>query len=106
MAEAQRQKQYYDQKIGAMNLKPGDLVLGEGWCLSGKEEIKDWWEDEPHKVVHQIAMDIPLHKVMDQHGQSHILDCNWLLLVISETGIPLCMGVCQAWDRCTQFHPS
>ena len=27
MAEAGRQKQYYDRKIGAMNLKPGNLVL-------------------------------------------------------------------------------
>ena len=26
-AEACRQKQYYDRKIGAVNLKPGDLVL-------------------------------------------------------------------------------
>ena len=25
--EAHRQKQYYDRKIGAMNLKPGNLVL-------------------------------------------------------------------------------
>ena len=26
-AEAQRQKQYYDQKIGAIGLKPGNLVI-------------------------------------------------------------------------------
>ena len=38
MAEAQWQKWYYDQKIGAMDLKPGDLVLVKGWCLPGKEE--------------------------------------------------------------------
>ena len=38
MAEAQLQKQYYDQKISAMDLKPGDLVLVKAWCLSGKEE--------------------------------------------------------------------
>ena len=27
MAEACQQKQYYDRKIGAVNLKPGDLIL-------------------------------------------------------------------------------
>ena len=27
LAEAQRQKWYYDQKIGTMDLKPGNLVL-------------------------------------------------------------------------------
>ena len=27
MAEAQWQEQYYDQKIGAVDLKPGNLVL-------------------------------------------------------------------------------
>ena len=26
MAEVHRHKQYYDRKIGAVNLKPGDLV--------------------------------------------------------------------------------
>ena len=38
-AEAQRQKWYCNQKIGAVDLKPGNLsCLSEGWCLSGKEE--------------------------------------------------------------------
>ena len=36
--EACQQKCYYDRKVGAVNLKPGDLVLVEGRCLEGKEE--------------------------------------------------------------------
>ena len=28
-----------------------------------------------------------------------------VLLVASEAGIPLCMGVCQLWDRCTSPTP-
>ena len=99
-AEAQQQKQYYDWKIGVVDLKPGNLVLVKADTFKAKRKIKDGWEDKPHEVVHQIMTDIPSYKVMDQCGQSHILHHNWLLIV-SETGIPLCVGVCQAWDRCT-----
>ena len=35
-AEAQRQKWYYDWKIGTMNLKPGDLVLVKADTFKGK----------------------------------------------------------------------
>ena len=83
MAEAQRQKWYYDQKVGAMDLKPGDLVLVKADAFQGKRKVKDRWEDEPHEVVHQIVTDIPSYKVMDQHKQSHVLHCNWLLLITS-----------------------
>ena len=105
MAEAQRQKWYYDWKIGAVDLKPGNLVLVKADAFQGKRKIKDWWEDEPYEVVHQIMTDVPLYKVMDQCGQSCILHHNWLLLIASETGVPLCVVVCQAWDRCTSPTP-
>ena len=105
MAEAQWQTHYYDWKISAIDLKPGDLVLVKADVFQGKRKIKDRWEDKPHKVVHQIMTDVPLYKVVDQHGQSCILHHNRLLLIMSETGIPLCVGVCQTWDRCTSPTP-
>ena len=105
MAEAQWQKWYYDQKIGTVDLKTGDLVLVKGTAFQGKRKIKDMWEDKSHEVVHQVTMDIPLYEVMDQCRQSHIQHCNWLLLITSETGIPLCVGVCQVWERCTSPTP-
>ena len=83
-----------------MDLKPGDLVLVKADAFKGKRKIKDSWEDETHKVIHQIMTDIPSYKVMDQHGQAHILHHNRLLPTASETHIPLCVGVCHAWDRC------
>ena len=104
-AEAQQQKWYYDQKIGTVDLKPGNLVLVKADNFQGKRKIKDRWEDKPHEVVHQITTDIPSYEVMDQHGQSCILHHNQLLLVVSETGVPLCVGVHQAWDRCTSPTP-
>ena len=104
MAEAQQQKWYYKWKIGATHLKPGNLVLVQADAFQGKSKIKDRGEDKPHEVVHQIKIDVPSYEVMDQCGQSHILHCNQLL-IMSETGIPLCVGVCQVQDRCTSPTP-
>ena len=58
MAEAQRQKWYYDRKIDAMDLKPGNLLLVKADAFQGKRKIEDQWEDEPHEVVHQIMQQI------------------------------------------------
>ena len=67
MAEAQRQKWYYDRKIGAVNLKPGDLVLVKVDTWKGKRKIKDRWEEETWEVVLQIAAAMPSYKVTNQH---------------------------------------
>ena len=45
-AEACQQKQYYDRKVGTVNLKPGDLVLVKVDAWKGKRKIKDWWDEE------------------------------------------------------------
>ena len=105
MAEACRQKQYYDRKIGTVNLKPGDLVLVKADAFKGKRKIKDRWEEDTWEVVHQIMKDIPSDEVTNQHGRSHILHWNQLLLVASEVGIPLCIGIHHAQDRCTSPTP-
>ena len=73
MAEARRKKWYYDQKIGTMNLKPGNLVLVKADAFNGKKKNRDMWEAETYEVVHQIMTDILSYEVMDQHGWSHIL---------------------------------
>ena len=73
IAEACRQKWYCDRKIGAVNLKPGDLVLVKADAWKGKRKIKDRWEEETWEVVHQIVADVPSYKVMSQHGQSRVL---------------------------------
>ena len=101
MMEACQQKWHYDRKIGAVNMKPGNLILVKVDACKGKRKIKDRWEEETWEVVHQIMTDVPSYKVVNQHGKSWVLHWNWLLLVTSEVGIPLCMGNCHAWDRCT-----
>ena len=70
MVEACQQKWYYDRKIGALNLKPGSLILVKANACKGKRVIKDRWEGETWEVVHQIVTDIPSYEVANQHGKS------------------------------------
>ena len=70
MAEACQQKWYYDRKIGAVNLKPGDLVLVKTDAFKGNRKIKDRWEEDTWEVVHQIMTDVPSYEVTNQHGRS------------------------------------
>ena len=44
--ETHQQKQYYNRKIGTVNLKPGNLVLVKADAWKGKRKIKDRWEEE------------------------------------------------------------
>ena len=99
------QKWYYDRKIDAVNLKPGNLILVKVDAFKGRRKIRDRWEEEIWEVVHQIATDIHSYKVRNQHGKSWVLHQNWLLLIISEVGVPLYMGNCHTWDRCTSPTP-
>ena len=69
-AEAHNQKWYYNRKIGAVNLKPGDLVLVKLDAWKGKRKIKDRWKEETWEVVHQIMADISSYKVINQCGRS------------------------------------
>ena len=48
--EACQQKQYYDRKIGTVNLKPGNLVLVKADAWKGKRKIKDRWDEETWEV--------------------------------------------------------
>ena len=67
MAEAWWQKRYYNRKIGAVNLKPGNLVPVKADAFKGKRKIKDRWEEDTWEVVHQITTDLPSYEVMNQN---------------------------------------
>ena len=68
--EVCQQKQYYNRKIGAVNLKPGNLVLVKADAWKGKRKIKDRWDEETWEVSQQIVADMPSYEVTNQHGQS------------------------------------
>ena len=61
--ESCQKKWYYDRKIGAVNLRPGDLVLVKADSWKVRNKIKDRWEEETLVVVHQITADVPSYKV-------------------------------------------
>ena len=103
--EACWQKWYYNRKIGAVKLKPGNLVLVKADAWKGKRKIKDRWEEETWEVLHQIMASVPSYKVMNQSWWSWVLHWNPLLLIASEIGIPLCMGSHHTLDRCTSPTP-
>ena len=103
--EACQQKWYYDQKVVTVNLKPGDLVLVKADTWKGKRKIKDRWDEETWEVSRQIATDVPSYKVTNQPRWSQVLYRNQLLLVMSEVGVPLCMGDCHTQYRCTGPTP-
>ena len=104
-AEACQQKRYYDRKVGTVSLKPGDLVLVKADVWKGKSKIKDRWDEETWEVSCQIAADVPSHEVTNQCRWSRVLHQNRLLLVMSEVGIPLCMGTRHTRDWCTSPTP-
>ena len=81
------------------------LVLVKPDAFKGKRKIKDRCKEDTWEVEHQIMTDVPSYEVMDQHRRSHILHQNHLLLIVSEVGIPLCIGIHYAWDRCTSPTP-
>ena len=68
--EAHQQKWYYDRKIGAVNLKSGDLVLVKVDAWKGKRKMEDRWDEETWEVVQQIAADVPSYEVTNQHRWS------------------------------------
>ena len=62
--EAQRQKQIYDRKAGAVALHPGDKVLVKLDAFRGQQrKLKNWWGDALHTVVKRVADGIPTYEV-------------------------------------------
>ena len=70
---AKATKWYYDQTIGTVDLKPGDLVLVKADTFKVKRKIRNRWEEEPCEVPCQIVTDIPSYEVTSQCSQSCIL---------------------------------
>ena len=89
------------QKDRHSELETGNPVLVRADAFKGKRKIKDRWEEETWEVVCQIAAHVPSYEVMNQHRWSRVLNQNQIHLVASEVGVPLCMGSCHTWDRCT-----
>ena len=87
--EVTRQCRYYDHKVGAVTLQPGDIVMVCTDGFVGKRKVKDWWEDGGFIVESQLE-DWPVYKVKCPTSDDkwkpkyRILHRNRLLLVTNE----------------------
>ena len=87
--EAARQRCYYDCRVGAVALQPGDVVMVRADGFMGKRKVKDRWEDGGFVVESQLE-DWPVYKVRcltsdtKQKLKYRILHRNRLLLVTNE----------------------
>ena len=89
MVEACQQKWYYNRKIGAVNLKPGNLMLVMADAFKGKMKIKDKWEEDTWEVVYQIMTDISSYEVDKPGTESHTSSTKTnFFLSHQEVGIP------------------
>ena len=89
--EAQRQKQLYDRKVGAVELRPGDHILV---CLDAfrgqRRKLKNRWGDDLHTVVTRVADGIPAYVVKNNHtGKKKVVHRARLLLWLADYGEPV-----------------
>ena len=92
LLEAQRQKQLYDCKAGAVELHPGDKVLVNLDAFRGQQrKLKNQWGDALYMVVKHVADGIPAYEVEnDANKKRQVLHQAWLLLWLAELqGKPL-----------------
>ena len=87
--EVARQCHYYDCKVGAVALQPGDVVMVCTDGFVGKQKVKDRWEDGGFIVESQLE-NWPVYKVKcptsdnRQKPKYRILHRNCLLLITDE----------------------
>ena len=89
--EAQRQKQLYDHKVGALELRPGDHILV---CLDAfrgqRRKLKNRWGDDLHTVVTHVADTIPAYVVKNNcTGKKKVVYWARLLLWLADYGEPV-----------------
>ena len=90
--EAQRQKQHYDCKAGAVELHLGDKVLVKLDTFRGQwQKLKNRWRDALHTVVKCVADGIPAYEVENNVSKKRqVLHRARLLLWLAEPeGRPL-----------------
>ena len=89
--EAQRQKQLYDRKVGAIELRPGDNVLVRLDAFRGqRRKLKNWWGSNLHTVVTRMADGIPAYVVKNNHtGKKKVVHRARLLLWLTDYREPV-----------------
>ena len=89
--EAQRQKQLYDRKVGAIKLRPGDHVLVRLDAFRGqRRKFKNQWGDDLQMVVTRVVDGIPAYVVKNNcTGKKKVVRWARLLLWLANYGEPV-----------------
>ena len=84
--EAQRQKQLYNRKVGAVRLRPGDHILVRLDAFRGqRRKLKNRWGDDLHMVVTHVVDGIPAYVVKNNHtGKKKVVHRAQLLLWLAD----------------------
>ncbi|GAA6092478.1 uncharacterized protein LOC121887483 [Tachysurus ichikawai] len=79
---AERNKKTYDLKVRCTDLNPGSRVLVKNLTpRGGTGKLLNYWENEVHVVLRQVANDVPIYEVKPEQskGRSRVLHRNLLL---------------------------
>ncbi|MGL4645700.1 MAG: hypothetical protein ACRCVL_01070, partial [Cetobacterium sp.] len=79
---AERNKKNYDLKVRCTDLIPGSRVLVKNLTpRGGTGKLRNYWENEVHVVLRQVANDVPIYEVKSEQskGRSRVLHRNLLL---------------------------
>ena len=89
--EANRQKQLYDRRVGAVELHPGDRVLVHLDAFWGqRRKLKNPWGDDIHTVIDRKTDTIPVYEVKNERtGKKKVLHQARLLLWLADYGEPV-----------------
>ena len=94
LKETLQQKQLYDWKVGAIELRPGDHVLVKLDAFQGQRpKVKNQWGSDLHMVVTRVADGMPTYVVKNERtGKKKVLHHSWLLLWLADFGEPVQMN--------------
>ena len=89
--EAQKQKQLYDRKVGAIELRPGDHILVHLDAFRGqRRKLKNRWGDDLHTVVTRMVDGVPAYVVKNNRtGKKKVVHWARLLLWFVDYGEPV-----------------
>ena len=88
--EAQRQKQLYNHKVGAIELRPRDHVLVRLDAFRGqRRKLKNRWGDDLHTVVTHVADGIPAYVVKNNRTGKKKVVHRARLLWLTDYGEPM-----------------
>ena len=82
--EMNRQKRYYDKRVRAVVLQPGDLVLLRQEVPRTRFKLRMKWEEEPYEVISRTGPNIPVYRIKNtKTGKTKTVHRNKLFTLLT-----------------------